>query len=64
MIYQIGKWRNMAQVGRLNRKSVISFVLQLNFNSLHLLLFEIVANFDQVLVAILLLKLFLLTDLA
>lgn len=56
MIYQIGKWRNMAQVGRLNRKSVISFVLQLNFTSLHLLLFEIVA--------ILLLKLFLLTDLA
>lgn len=56
------KWRNMAQVGGLNRKSVISFVLQLNFTSSHLLLFEIVANFDQVLVAILLLKLFLLTD--
>lgn len=62
MIYQMDKWRNMAQVGGLNRKSVISFVLQLNFTSLHLLLFEIVANFDQVLVAILLLKLFLLTD--
>lgn len=62
MIYQMDKWRNMAQVGGLNRKSVISFVLQLNFTSSHLLLFEIVANFDQVLVAILLLKLFLLTD--
>lgn len=64
MIYQMDKWRNMAQVGWLNRKSDISFVLQLNITSLHLLLFGIVANFDQVLVAILLLKLFLLTDLA
>lgn len=53
----------MAQVGGLSRKSAISFVLQLNITSLHLL-FGIVANFDQVLVAILLFKLFLLTDLA